>query len=266
MFLPQKGIRLPGVMVAVTILLAGCAGIPVKHATARVRPENVLILLYHHIADLPAMASRAQKRWTLSPRKFEAHLEWIASHGFSPITMAQLIAHLKHGVPLPPKPIVISFDDGWKDQYPTAYQSLKKHNFLATFFIVTDSVGHSAFMNWEQLQEMSAAGMDIQPHSLTHPRLTELEGHDLRREIVESKKILENRLNKQVAVFSYPFGSYNDTVIAMVKSAGFEGAVSVSGFNGGYLFRNDQSYTLVRYPVESDVNLGEIARLKGFDY
>ncbi|MFA6217765.1 MAG: polysaccharide deacetylase family protein [Candidatus Omnitrophota bacterium] len=244
--------------------LGGCAHVSLEPSRASLKKKAVPILLYHHIAELPDTASRSQKRWTLSPKKFESQLAWILAHGFTPITLADLIAARTRGKPLPQAPIVLSFDDGWKDQYSGAFPALVKYKFTATFFIITDSVGHSAYMDWGNLENMVAAGMDIEPHSHTHPKLSTVPEKLLPREIIDSKKILEKKINMSAVVFSYPFGSYNDTVISIVKQAGFDAAVTINGLNNGYIFRKDQSYTLVRYPVEGGDNLEQIARTKGF--
>ncbi|MFA5144513.1 MAG: family 10 glycosylhydrolase [Candidatus Omnitrophota bacterium] len=256
-------IRLFSVL-AISVVFMGCAHAPCHRAASVTgKPVSVPILLYHHIARLPDGASRSQQRWTLSPEKFDKQMQWLASQGFHPVTMEQLIAHLKHGLPLPAKPIVLSFDDGWKDQYYAALPILKRYNFSATFFIITDSVGHSAYMNWQQLREMSASGMDIQPHSSSHQKLPLLPRELALKEIIDSKKALESHLNKPALVFAYPFGTYSREVISMAKAAGFEGAVTVNGLNGGYIFRNDESYTLPRYAVEGDDKLKNIARACG---
>lgn len=231
---------------------------------ASARAADVPIIIYHHIQHLPADASASMRRWTMPPEKFEAQIEWLAKEGFQPITMAQLMAHMKNGAPLPAKPIVITFDDGWKEHYSYAFHVLKKYNFLATFFIVSGSVGHSAYMDWQEIKELAAAGMDIQSHSVTHARLTTLKPDDLWRELAESKKTLEDQLGKPVTVLAYPYGSYNQKVVAMVKKAGYEGAAAVRGLNGGFVFRADPSYTLTRYALEGRDNLAHIARLKGF--
>lgn len=249
MFSPRVIIRSLGILAA-AILLAAPA-----HA-------SVPILLYHHIAQLPANATPEQRRWTITPEKFDAQMQWVTEHGFHPVTMAQLTAHLKHGQALPNRPIVITFDDGWKDQYEAALPILKKHDFPATFFIITDSVGHSAYMNWGQVLQMSEEGMDIEPHSLTHQRLSILPVEQARKEIDDSKSILEQHLHKRAVVFAYPFGSYGDKVINLVKDAGFESAVTVSGLNGGYLLRADQTYTFSRYAIEGGDDLDNIAQLR----
>ena len=249
-------------LLVISFFLAGCARVSGHHAAAPALRADVPILLYHHVASLHSGASKAQKRWTISPERFDGQMRWLAGHGFHPVTMAQLSAHLKRGQPLPFKPIAISFDDGWKDQYSTAYPILKKYSFLGTFFINTDSVGHSAYMNWDQVREMSASGMDIESHSCTHPRLLSLSPDQAWQEINDSKKALESRLHKPVTVFSYPYGSYSDKIISMVKDAGFEAAVTVDGVNDGYLLRADRSYTLPRYVVGERDDFGNSALLR----
>lgn len=227
-------------------------------ASQRESTENVPIFIYHHVAQLPATANSALRRWTVIPEKFEEQIKWFAQNGYHTITMAQLTAHLKKGQPLPPDTIILSFDDGWVDHYTTVLPVLKKYNFTGTFFVTTDSVGHSAFVSWAQLEEMSKAGMDIQAHSLTHPHLDKLSSEEAFEEIMGSKKAIEDHLSKPAVVFAYPFGSYNDAVIRMVKRAGFESAASVSGMNQGYM--EGHLYTLSRYAVTGDDTIDDLAQ------
>ena|GEM_PF-476504 len=262
MFFLRKIVRSLNILI-ISILMAGCVHArALERNVVQTQKAQVPILLYHHIAQLPDDASPAQKRWTLTPEKFDDQMHWIAEHGFYPVTMAQLSARLKDGLPLPSKPIVISFDDGWKDQYKNAFPILKKYNFKATFFIITDSVGHSAYMDWGEVSKISDAGMDIELHSRTHARLPALSAEKARKEIEDSKKILESHIKKPVSVFAYPYGSYDDEIISLVKDAGLDAAVTVSGLNGGYLFRGNQSYTLSRYAIEGSDKLEHVSQLK----
>ncbi len=226
--------------------LLGCSAVTTAGATQRVP-----ILLYHHLQDLPDTASPILRRWTLSPKALDSQVRGLTERGFHAITMAQLVAHLKHQQPLPSKPIVLTFDDGWRDHYEVAFPILRKYNSTGTFFIITDSVGHSAYMNWGQIRKMAAAGMDIEAHSVTHPKLTEISKEEAFNEILRSKQDLENHLHQPITVFAYPFGVYNDRVIDLVKRAGFDGAAAVNGMNVGYIYRADESYTLFRKVVMS---------------
>jgi peptidoglycan/xylan/chitin deacetylase (PgdA/CDA1 family) len=181
----------------------------------------------------------------------------LTQRGFHSITMAQLIAHLKSGKSLPDKPIVISFDDGWAEQSTVAFPILKKHKLIGTFFVYTHPIDHAQYMTWAQLQEMSTAGMDIQPHTLTHPHLRTLAPDEAMKEIAESKNILETRLGKPMVAFAYPFGEYNAAVIDMLKRAGYASAVTLAA---GYNQRADELFTLHRTRVSYRDTLEEFAK------
>jgi peptidoglycan/xylan/chitin deacetylase (PgdA/CDA1 family) len=171
--------------------------------------------------------------------------------------MAQLNAHLKDRAPLPIRPILITFDDGWVEDYSIAFSALKKHNFVGTFFAYTQPLDRSPlYLSWKQIEEMSGAGMSFQAHTLTHPHLRELSAENMTREIAESKRILETRLNKPVVSFAYPFGEYNTAVIDAVKRAGFASAVTI---DPGYRQRVDRIYQLQRIRTSYNDSLDSFA-------
>ena len=216
----------------------------------------VPILMYHHLQDL-TNASELVETWTVAPKNFDAQMSLIAQHGFHPITMAQLVGQLKDGKPLPSRPIVISFDDGWAEQYTVAFAVLKKYNLSGTFFVYTRPLDHSAFMSWAQLQEMSAAGMDVQAHTLTHPHLRDLAPAEAMKEISDSKKAIETRLGKPVVALAYPYGEYNASIIDMLKRAGYSSAVTLAaGFNQ----RADELFTLHRIRMSYRDTLEDLAK------
>jgi peptidoglycan/xylan/chitin deacetylase (PgdA/CDA1 family) len=214
-------------------------------------------LMYHNLADLPTNATELQLTWTVSPKSFDAQMGWLAQRGFHTISMAQLVAHLKRQQPLPVKPLVVSFDDGWEEQYVVAFPTLKRFGLGGTFFVYTNPLDHGLFMTWNQLQEMSVAGMDIQAHTLTHPHLRTLAPEMAQKEISESKAILEKRLGKPVVALSYPYGEYDASVIEMVKRAGLESAVTLAG---GYRQRADELLTLHRIRVSYRDSLDEFIK------
>lgn len=218
---------------------------------------HVPILMYHHIAELPLDATPLQLDWTVTPKNFDAQMQWLARNGFRSVSMAQLVAHLRQRQPLPAKPIIISFDDGWQEQYATAFPILTKYGLSGTFFLYARPLDHTEFMTWSQAQELSAAGMDIQSHSLTHPHLRALAPEAAYKEIAESKVTLEKRIGKPVIAFCYPFGEYNSAVIEMVKRAGYTSAVTLAG---GYRQRADELYTLRRIRVSYHDTLEEFAK------
>jgi peptidoglycan/xylan/chitin deacetylase (PgdA/CDA1 family) len=218
---------------------------------------NVPILMYHHIADLAIDATETQTAWTVTPQDFDAQMQWLEHNGYRTITMAQLIAHLKNRQNLPAKPIIISFDDGWEEQFSTAFSILTKYGLSGTFFVYTHPLDHTEYMTWAQAQELVAAGMDIQSHSLTHPHLRTMPPDAAFKEIAESKATLEKRLGKPVVAFCYPFGEYNDAIIEMVKRAGYESAVTLAS---GYRQRADELYTLRRLHVSYHDSLDDFIK------
>lgn len=217
----------------------------------------VPILMYHHLADLPGNATELERTWTVAPKDFDAQMNLIAQRSFRAITMAQLVAHLRDRQSLPAQPIIISFDDGWAEQYEHAFPILKKHGLIGTFFVYTNPIDRKQFMTWTQLQEMASAGMDIQAHTLTHPHLRTLAPDAAYKEIAESKSILEKRLGKPIVAFSYPFGEYNAGIIDMVKRAGFASAVTLAS---GYKQRADELFTLHRIRVSYPDSLDDFAK------
>jgi len=218
---------------------------------------HIPILMYHHINDLPGNASELEQTWTVAPKNFEAQMSWLVQNGFHAITMAQLVAHLRDHQPLPAKPIVISFDDGWAEQYAIAFPILRQHGLIGTFFVYTNPIDRSLYLSWAQLQEMTLAGMDIQAHSLSHPHLRVLPADTAYKEIAESKAILEKRLGKPVLAFNYPFGEYNPAVIEMVRRAGYQSAVTLAS---GYKQRADALFTLQRIRISYNDSLDDLIK------
>ena len=207
---------------------------------------HVPILMYHHIGDLPIDATELQTTWTVTPKNFDAQMQWLAHSGFRSISMAQLVTHLKNRQPLPAKPVIISFDDGWEEQFSTAFPIMTRYGLSGTFFVYTQPLDHSQYMTWAQVQALAAGGMDIQSHSITHPHLRTMAPDAAYKEIAESKATLEKRLGKPVVAFCYPFGEYNNAIVEMVKRAGYESAVTLAS---GYRQRADELYTLHRIRV-----------------
>jgi len=132
------------------------------------------------------------------------------------------------GKPLPEKPLIITFDDGYADNYYNAFPLLKKYGFKATFFIITDFIDQRRpdFMTWKQIEEMAQAGMEIGAHGRDH---SDLKGRPLDYlvwQILGSRQTLEAH-GIEPRFFSYPFGHYDDEVIKVLHSAHFWGAVTV---------------------------------------
>jgi peptidoglycan/xylan/chitin deacetylase (PgdA/CDA1 family) len=186
---------------------------------------EVPILVYHHIRQFAPVGSRVERRLTVTVEIFDRQMRYIQETGYHIITLASLAGHLNEMSGLPAKPVVISFDDGWEDQFIYAVPLLEKYNYTATFFVVTNFVGTSGFFSWSQLRRLLAEGMKIGSHSRSHPRLDQIHNPDmLWDQIYASKQLLERQLGKTVDEFAYPYGSYNAATLSTVRAAGYHAA------------------------------------------
>ena len=194
------------------------SALPEKPAPLEKRKTKVPILVYHHIR-LTADGSRALRRMT--DRRGVWSADVLQDSGYHVINFSDSRI-MRAGSQLPTLPVIITFDDGWVTQYENALPFLSQYHFPATFFVVTDYIGHRGFFSWPQLQTLLADGMKIGSHSRSHPRLTKIaDPAQLWDQIYNSKAVLESQLEVPVAEFAYPYGLYNTAATEMVKAAGY---------------------------------------------
>ncbi len=194
-------------------------------------PENkstpgalkVPIFIYHSVRPYIPGESKLQDTYDITPELLEQQLIYLRDHEYTTITFDDLVRGVEIGTTSPVvRPVILTFDDGWENQYKYAFPLLKKYQATATFYVYTNPIGKKKhFLTWNQLREMDAAGMTIGSHTLTHPYLKLLAPRELTREITESKKILEAELQKPVRHFASPFGYTSPAVVATVKAAGY---------------------------------------------
>jgi peptidoglycan/xylan/chitin deacetylase (PgdA/CDA1 family) len=195
--------------------------LPEKPTLPEKRTTKVPILVYHHIR-LTADGSRGLRRMTVTAEVFGQQMKFLQDSGYHVISFSDVADYLEQGRELPTLPVIISFDDGWVTQYENALPFLSQYHFPATFFVVTDYIGHRGFFSWAQLQTLLADGMKIGSHSRSHPRLTKIADPALLwDQIYNSKVVLESQLEVPVAEFAYPYGLYNTSATEMVKAAGY---------------------------------------------
>lgn len=184
--------------------------------------------MYHQIKELPPTASLDDLTWTVSPAALDAQLGYLAEKGYITISLDQMLDGFAGKLALPPKVVVITFDDGWKTQYTNALPLLKKRNQTATFYLVSTYMGYGAYFDWAMTEEIKNAGMTIGGHTLDHANLPKLSAAEMDRQLRESKAALEKKLNVAVTHFAYPYGAYNDVVIEAVKRAGYRSATTLN--------------------------------------
>lgn len=180
------------------------------------------ILLYHHVAE-----RRFQNSYYVSPEIFEEQMAWLKENGYKVISLDDIYQAGLGQKNLPEKPLVITFDDGVTDQYTNALPILKKYDYPATFFIKLNNVGKGkGGMTWEQIKELTNAGMTIGSHTVNHDNLNMMSAKTLKYELEESKKTLEDKLGVKIKFLSYPGGAYSDKVIEAAQKAGYLAAVT----------------------------------------
>lgn len=203
---------------------------PFPDINEKARLAKVPVIMYHDI--LP----KKQVFFDVTPSEFEQHLQLIQKQGLTPISYDQLVIHLRTGLPLPEKPIMLTFDDGYGGHYEYVYPLLKKYGYPGVFSIYTSKVGINSgrtHVSWEQLREMAADPLvTIASHTVTHPDdLRKLSDDQLQTEVEESKRILESKLGIPIRYFTYPAGKYDERVVELIKKAGYQAALTMDDNN-----------------------------------
>jgi len=194
--------------------------------------ENSVIKLpvfnYHHIRPIPpASAPINDRSFTVTPEGFENHLKYFKDNGYQTISVYDLLNYFDTGQPLPPKAVIITFDDARYGQYKWAFPLLKQYGMVGHFFVTTGWIGRQDILTWSQIKEMSENGMIIGSHSISHANEPSQNDADLRHELVDSKKIIEEKIGKIVDLLAYPGGGYDNRVIKFAQDSGYIAAMGV---------------------------------------
>jgi biofilm PGA synthesis lipoprotein PgaB len=200
---------------------------PWPYINEQAKLARVPVVMYHDI--LP----EKEVSFDVTPTELEEHFQLIKDQGVTPISIDQLMTHLQTGLPLPAKPILLTFDDGYGGHYKYVYPLLKKYGYPAVFSIYIKGVGNNigrTHVSWQQLREMVANPLvTIASHSVSHPNdLTKIPDEQLRIEVADSKSILEAQLGVSIRYFTYPVGKYDDRVAESVSAAGYQLALTMS--------------------------------------
>ncbi len=188
-------------------------GIPLKG-----NERGVPIIYYHSVDD-----SANNNELIISKGKFRSHMQYLKDMGYTTLTIDELYDYIKNNVKIPEKSVLISFDDGYRDNYTNAYPILKEFGYKATIFVITDMVdNHDYYLTSAQIKEMSQNGIDIQSHTTNHKKLGESSKVEQLEALKNSKESLEKILNKKIEFIAYPYGNYNNNTIEAVKEAGYK--------------------------------------------
>lgn len=214
--------------------------------TAYSVPEGVSVLMYHMIGSEKgndAIMSADNLRW---------QLEYLRDNGYHPITMQELCDYVTKQAPLPSKPVCLTFDDGYEDNYTIVYPMMKEFGFPWTVFVITGDVGRPNRMTWEQLNEMAdSRAVTIASHTVTHPRLHNLPPEEVRREIAGAQQALKEHLGIDNPWIAYPYGDYDETVDGIAREAGIRLAVTT---DAGRVHAGSYPYELRRVWIGNQVD------------
>ena len=193
---------------------------------AQIARANVPVLCYHQVRPMTASDSAA---YVTEPSTLDDQLDAIKAAGYTTITLDQYVAHIKDGATLPAKPILLTFDDGSEGHYTEVLPRLQERGMVATFFIMTVTLGNENWLTREQVQELDAAGMSIGSHTWDHHDVTGLRtAKDFRTQLTEPRRTLEKLLGHPVTVLAYPFGLWNRSVVPHVERAGYTSAFQLA--------------------------------------
>lgn len=185
----------------------------------------LLPLVYHDIRTGDRKIDRQgveDRPYILDPEVFETHLRILAHQGFQSATSHDLVAFRSGQTKIPSKLVILTFDDGHISNYTKAVPLLERYGFRAIFFITTDLIGRPNMVSREHLLEMSQRGMEIGSHTVTHAIPVLLSEMQLKRELVESKWVLEDLLGQPVQTISSPTGFHDERMKPMARKAGYE--------------------------------------------
>lgn len=225
--------------------------------TAPVPCKPVPILMYHAVEDQPRPPR--YKHFYVTAREFALQMRMLKAAGYTALTFAGLADAMAGRTPLPHRPVLLTFDDGYTNLLTNVHPLLAALDFPYTVFLVADKVGKTndwvvaegyaptPLLDWPDILALQSAGkVEFGGHTLSHPRLTALNADDARREIGHSKDVLEQKLGMAVPTFCYPYGAVNTAAIDIVRESGYNQAVTT---RTGRVRAGDDPFCLPRLSV-----------------
>jgi peptidoglycan/xylan/chitin deacetylase (PgdA/CDA1 family) len=229
------------------------------------RTVNVPILMYHYISVPPSLTDSLRVGLSVPPENFDAQMNLLSEHGFHTVTLLDVYRYLQNGQPLPPNPIVLTFDDGYLDNYQFAFPILKKYGFIGTFFILSGPIdfANPNYMTWDMVKALSDSGMDIELHSRDHFDLRNRSFDFLVFQLVGGRQTIEAHTGKPIHFMAYPSGKYDAAVLRFLPSANFWGAVTTQE---GRLHSIQDALTWTRLRISGRASLQGFAKTLGLKY
>lgn len=230
------------------------------HWDGTYRRIRVPILMYHYVSRPPEDADEYRIDLSLAPELFHQHMEYLFYQGYTPISLYQLHDALMTGTPLPPKPVILTFDDGYIDHYTNVLPVLREYGYTATFFVITGMIDshNQDYMSWTQISEMVQAGMSIESHTRDHPSLNGRDYDFLVYQLLGAQQSIEYYTGRQPHMFCYPGGRYDDLVLTVLHTMPVWRAVTTQ--NGAF-HTTDNVLELPRLRISNNTDVPGLAML-----
>jgi peptidoglycan/xylan/chitin deacetylase (PgdA/CDA1 family) len=192
------------------------------------RVVNVPILMYHRIDYLRPTLPEITRRLTVDPGDFARQMGWLKANGFHTLTQTELHAALLHGAALPSKPILVTFDDGYRDVLGKASPVIEQLGLHATEYVISGRLHGTdpSFLTARELRVLEQRGIEIGSHTVTHADLPTLDDASALEELRASKLTLERAVGHPVRWFAYPYGAHDARIVSLVRRTGYELAVT----------------------------------------
>jgi len=207
---------------------------------------QVPILLYHRISE-----SEPENRYEVSVENFRLQMEFLSKNGFTTITPVQFSKVILKGGDLPLKPIIVTFDDGYRSVYEFAFPILKQYGLQGVVYVITGFMGTAPYMNADQLVELFANGWEIGSHTVSHEDLVKNPAQ-ANSQMTESKDYLENLLGIKTLTIAYPYGKANKITTNMAAKNGYFAGMGLGVSNKHSI---ETLYFLSRQEIKSNCDL-----------
>lgn len=228
--------------------------------------NKAAILMYHSVGENDLF-------FNVQLKNFIKQMDYLKKNKFNVVNLDQLIEWIEKKQKIPKKTVVLTFDDGYQDNYFNVLPILKKYNFSATIFLAVNLIGQKIgdsekivldMLNWLQIKEMHQLGLiDFQPHSMNHPELSHLNLEEAKKEINRSKISIQEKLNKKCNFFAYPRGNFNEETVSILKELNFSVGLTI---NGGLVSKKNNLFKLPRQSINSKTSMEEFKTKLKFNF
>lgn len=255
----RRALFVAAALLLVVSVAATFPAAPRRHAT-RVRELTLPVLMYHRIGRIGPDLAPITQRLTVTPDDFAAQMRWLKRNGFHSVTQRQAFDALEHGAALPRRPIMITFDDGYRGVWANALPVLMRLHMHGTAYVITSRIsnGDPSFLTWGQLHVLQKHGVAIGSHTVTHPDLTALSDAQAFAELRDSRRTLERHLGRPVRWFAYPAGREDARIVGLVHRAGYLLAVTTQP---GAVQSSQTPLELHRYEILDSTHVTGLAAL-----